>query len=306
MIEAKWRYRKFNRYLRETFGEKVFRVGLLGGFTCPNRDGTIGSGGCTFCNPKSTEPFDFVAGESIEKQLIRGMNYTRSRHGAKKFMAYFQDYTTTYGNVTELEALYRAAISQPEVVGLALTTRPDSLPRQVLKLLARMAKETFVWVELGVQSANDKSLATINRCHDVKLSQEAISALHECGVTVSAHVIIGLPGESIDEERETAAFVRENGVEAVKIHNLHVLRDTPLAKQYEDGQFTPMTLPEYVDRVISFLEELPASVVIQRLAGDAPHRFTLAPKWAMNKMAVLNEIERQLKERDSWQGKALA
>ena len=305
MIEANCRYRKFNRYLRETFGEKVFRVGLHGSFTCPNRDGSIGSGGCTFCNPASTEPFDFLPGETIVEQLLRGISYTKKRHGVKKFMAYFQDYTTTYGDSPALEKLYRQAISHPEVVGLALTTRPDCLPEPVLDLLANLAKETFVWVELGVQSANDKSLVATNRCHDVECSQRTIKALHECGVIVSAHVILGLPGESLADERKTAAFIDHNGVEAVKIHNLHILKDTEMARQYLAGDFTPLTLLEYVTRVISFLEHLPPSVVIQRLAGDAPHRFTLAPEWAKNKMAVLNEIEVQMIERDSWQGKAL-
>ena len=305
MIEVKHRYRKFNTYLKQTFGEKVYRVGLYGGFTCPNRDGSLSTSGCSFCNPKSTEPFDFLPGETIPEQLKRGMAYTKERHGANKFIAYFQDYSTTYGSAEELEQMYREAMAVPGIVGLALTTRPDCLPESVLEVLGRLAEETYMWVELGVQSAIDKSLAATNRCHDASCSREAIKALHAKGVAVSAHIILGLPGENSKDEAFTADFVTELKVEAVKLHNLYVVKDTALAQQYNAGTLDLMTLDEYVGRAISFMERLQPSVIIQRLAGDAPRRFTVAPKWSINKMAVLNAIEKRMAAEDRWQGKAL-
>jgi radical SAM protein (TIGR01212 family) len=305
MVVAAQRYRKLNTFLRGVFGEKVYRIGLWAGFTCPNRDGTKGVGGCVFCNPASSEPLGHVPGTPISQQVASGAEYIRGRHGAGKFIAFFSDYTTTYADVKRLEALYRQALGHPGVVGLALSTRPDCLSRELLDLLETIARETFLWVELGVQSAHDRSLELINRCHTVVDSRRAIARLRARDIAVSGHVILGLPGETPEDMLETARFLAETGVHGVKIHNLHVVEGTRLADLYRRGEHVPLALPEYVDLLVRFLEHLPPKVILQRLSGEAPRRLTVAPAWSVNKLAVFNAIERELERRDAWQGKAL-
>ncbi len=298
------RYRKFNTFLRETFGRKVYKVGLRGGFDCPNRDGSKGVGGCIFCNQDSSEPLGYVAGMSLERQLAEGCEYIRERHGVDAFIAYFSDYSTTYDSVRELEHRYRVALSYTGVVGLALSTRPDCLSTRTLDMLARIARDSFLWVELGVQSADDDSLVRINRCHTVEDSRRAIGELRARGIPVSAHVILGLPGESTEDMLRTADFLEETGVDGVKIHNLHVLENTRLAEMYRNGEYETMELEEYAALAVAFLERLPPTVIVQRLSGEAPRRFTVAPAWSVNKLAVFNAVERALERRDTWQGRA--
>jgi radical SAM protein (TIGR01212 family) len=305
MVEGAQRYRKVNGFLRETFGEKVYRVGLRGGFTCPNRDGAKGEGGCLFCNPASSEPLGYEPGMAMSRQLAEGVEYIRERHEADRFIAFLSDYTATYGEVGRLEELYRGALDHPDVVGLALGTRPDCLPPEVLDLLEKIARETFLWVELGIQSANEDSLAMLQRRHSVDDSRNAIAALRERGIAVSAHVILGLPGESREEMLATARFLGENRVHAAKIHNLHIVKNTPLATIYREGGCRLLDLDEYAELAVSFLEHLPSSIVIQRVSGEAPRRLTVAPSWSVNKLAVLNAVQRELERRDTWQGRAL-
>ncbi len=305
MVRSHPRYRKLNTFLRHTFGERVYRVGLCGGFTCPNRDGSKGIGGCIFCNPASSQPLDYAPGMSVTRQLDLGTDYVRWRHAAEKFIAFFEDCTTTYAEAAKLEVLYREAISHPRVVGLALSTRPDCLSGEVLDLLERISSGTFLWVELGVQSSRETSLERINRCHTVADSRRAIAELLARNIAVSGHVILGLPGEGHDDILATARFLAETGVHGVKIHNLHVVKDTVLAAMYHRGEFLPMTLVTYVDLVVRFLEHLPPGMIIQRLTGEAPRRLTVAPGWSVNKLAVFNAIETELERRDTWQGKAL-
>lgn len=299
------RYRKFNTYLRETVGEKVYRVGLGGGFTCPNRDGSKGESGCTFCNPESSEPLGYVAGTPIREQLASGTEYVRRRHGVEKFIAYFSDYTSTYADAGALAAMCREAIAFPGVVGLTLGTRPDCLSGAMLDLLEALAHETMLWIELGLQSAHDRSLERVNRRHTVAASRDAIVRLRARNVAVCAHVILGLPGETAADMMGTARFLAETEVDGVKIHNLHVVERTVLAEQYRNGAYTPLELDEYVDLVVRFLERLPPEVIVQRITGEAPRRLTVAPAWSVNKLAVGNAIERELEDRDTWQGKGL-
>jgi len=299
------RYRKINAFLRGAFGTKVYRVGLCGGFTCPNRDGTKGVGGCIFCNPASSRPLGYVPGMSVSEQLVSGTEYIRKRHGVDRFIAYFSDYSTTYAALDEMESLYREAIGFPGVVGLAVSTRPDCLSPGVLDLLEAIARETFLWVELGVQSAHEASLDRIRRGHSAEETRRAIGSLRERKLPVSAHVILGIPGETVPDMMATAGFVGDTGIQGVKIHNLHVVEDTPLAEMYRDGTYRPLTLPDYVDLVIRFLERLAPHVIVQRISGEAPRRLTVAPDWSVNKLAVMNAIERELERRDSWQGKGL-
>jgi radical SAM protein (TIGR01212 family) len=305
MVVASPRYRKINTFLRGAFGRKVYRVGLCGGFTCPNRDGTRGEGGCIFCNPATSQPLGYVPGMSVTEQLVSGTEYIRERHGVDRFIAYFSDYSTTYADVDDLESLYREAIRFPGVVGLAISTRPDCLSREVLDLLEAIARETFLWVELGVQSAHEASLHRIRRGHSAEETRRAIGRLRERRLPVSAHVILGIPGESAPDMMATAGFVGDTGIQGVKIHNLHVVEDTPLAEEYRRGEYRPLGLPEYIDLVIRFLERLAPHVIVQRISGEAPRRLTVAPEWSVNKLAVMNAIERELERRDTWQGKSL-
>jgi radical SAM protein (TIGR01212 family) len=299
------RYRKLNTFLRDTFGEKVHRVGLGGGFTCPNRDGTKGTGGCIFCNPASSEPLGYGRGMPLGEQLDAGSAYIRWRHHADKFIAYFSDYTTTYADLGELESLYREAMAYPGVVGLALSTRPDCLSDSVLDLLEKISRETFLWVELGIQSSHDRSLDFVHRCHTVGDTRQAIAGLRRRDIAVSGHVILGLPGESVDDMLATAGFLAQTGVHGVKIHNLHVVKNTALAAMYDRGEYVPLELGEYAGLAARFIEQLPPDVVIQRVSGEAPRRLTVAPEWSVNKLAVMNAVELELERRDTWQGKSL-
>jgi radical SAM protein (TIGR01212 family) len=305
MVVSLPRYRKYNTYLRETVGEKVYRVGLVGGFTCPNRDGSKGTEGCTFCNPASSEPLGHVDGTPIREQLASGTAYIRRRHGAEKFIASFSAYTSTYADAGALGRICREAISFPGVVGLTLSTRPDCLSQEILDLLDALGRETLLWVELGLQSAHDTSLRRVNRRHTAAASREAIAQLRARGLAVCGHVILGLPGETLADMLATARFLAETGVDGVKIHNLHVVEGTALAEEYRAGDYTPLELAEYAELAVRFLERLPAEVVVQRISGEAPRRLTVAPAWSVNKLAVVNAIERELERRDTWQGRGL-
>lgn len=297
------RYRDLNGYLRETFGKKVYKVGLVGGFTCPNRDGAVGTGGCSFCNPLSSMPLNYAQGAGVTRQLHDGTSYIRRRHRADGFLAYFQDCTTTYGPPETLEALYREALAHPEVVGLCLCTRPDSLSRPVLELLEVLSNEHFVWVELGVQSGSDRTLGRMNRRHTAAAALRAFRELHRRGIRSGAHVILGYPGETREEALGTADLLNESGTLGVKIQNLHVVKDTPLQKSFLAGEFSPISLDVYASLVVDFLERLNPETVIMRLTGEAPLHLTVAPSWSVNKLAVLNRVRRELETRNTFQGR---
>ncbi len=297
------RYRDLNGYLRATFGEKVYKVGLVGGFTCPNRDGALGTGGCNFCNPESSRPLNHIPGMSITSQLEAGIAYMRRRHRAGSFLAYFQDCTTTYGHPETLEALYREALAFPGIVGLCLCTRPDSLHRPVLELLETLSKTHFLWVEIGVQSGSNETLSRMNRRHTAATALHAFRELHRRGIRTGAHIILGFPGETRDEAMGTAELVNETWTMGVKIQNLHVVRGTPLEKSYLAGEFSPLAIDEYAALAVDFLERLNPETVILRLTGEAPAHLTVAPEWSVNKMAVLGAVRGELARRNTFQGR---
>ncbi len=299
------RYRKLSDFLRRTFGKKVFKVTLSGGFTCPNRDGSLGYGGCTFCNPESWEALNLVRGSSIPIQLRAGMDYVRKRHGAELFLAYMNDYTNTYGELKRLETLYRQALEPPEVIGLVISTRPDCLTDEVLALLSDLKREHFIWLEIGIQTAKNETLHKVNRCHTVEDSIEAVHALHRLGIAVSAHLMLGLPGETKEDMLESIHLVRELGVHGVKLHNLHIVKDTVMEKQYRRGEIPLLTLQEYALLVKDLLEHLPPTMLIHRLSSESPKRLTVAPAWSPNRWLAFNAINKALQNYDSWQGKAL-
>jgi len=299
------RYRDYNSYLREIFGERVQKISLDAGFTCPNRDGTISRGGCIYCDRRGSGSGAMTQrGESLDEQIVKGMEWIRKKYGASRFIAYFQSFTNTYGPAPHLRDLYDRALKHEGMVGLSVGTRPDCVDEEVLKLLASYKENFLVWLELGLQSAHDSTLIKINRGHDVACFDRAVAESHAKGLNVCAHVILGLPGESREMMMETARHLGELAVEGVKIHALYVVEGTRLAEIYERGEYRCLEREEYVDLLLDFLEPLPPGMVIQRLTGEPLPAELIAPLWVSEKNKTLNLIRKRFEERDSWQGKS--
>lgn len=298
------RYRDYNSYLRELFGERVQKISLDAGFTCPNRDGTISSEGCIFCDSRGSGSGAMILNNiSLEKQLLSGMEVARGRYKAKKYIAYFQSFSNTYAPVDVLEDRYKRALSHKGMVGLSVGTRPDCVDNNVLSLLNSFTGDYLVWVEYGLQSSHDITLKKINRGHDVKAFEAAAKISSESGLNVCAHVILGLPGETKKMMMETAEFLADQPIAGVKIHSLFVTKGTPLADKYLSGEFRCMEREEYIETLIDFLELLPPEYVIQRLTGDPDKNDMLAPDWALEKNRNIRFIKQRLEERNTWQGK---
>jgi len=298
------RYRDYNSYLREIFGERVQKIPLDAGFTCPNRDGTISRGGCIYCGRRGAGSGAMAErGESLDEQIASGMIWARKKYGASRFIAYFQSFTNTYGPVVRLRELYDGALTHEGMAGLSVSTRPDCVDEAVLGLLEEYKERFLVWLELGLQSAHDSTLRQINRGHDVACFDRAVAAAHAKGLNVCAHVILGLPGESREMMMETARHLGELAAEGVKIHSLYVAANTPLAEVYERGAYRCLEREEYVDLVLDFLERLPPTMVVQRLTGDPVPSELVAPVWMREKSRTLNLMKKRFEERGTWQGK---
>ncbi len=295
-------YLDLNSYLRRLHGERVQKITLDAGLTCPNRDGTLGRGGCLYCNPRGSGTGAWGQGLSITQQMEQGLARLRQRYGAKKFIAYFQSFTNTYAPVEQLEGLYREALAFPGVVGLSIGTRPDCLSDAVLDLLAELKKDYLVWLELGLQSAHDATLQRINRGHDVACFTAAVAQAAVRGLETVAHVILGLPGEGPGEIAATASLLAGLPLQGVKIHLLYVTRDSALASFYREGAYRPLSEREYVTAVVDFLELLPPNLIIHRLTGDPHPGELLAPEWCVAKSRVLNLIKAEFARRGSRQG----
>jgi radical SAM protein (TIGR01212 family) len=302
----KHRYNSINDHLKKRFGQRVYKVILETGCGCPNRDGTLGTAGCVFCNEKGYNPATNVESlgplQPIEEQLSEGVEYVKRRHGVSKFISYFQKGSNTYGPLDKLERIYEDAIEHPDVVGLAISTRPDCISDSLLDVLEGLSKKTMLWVELGLQSAHDNTLTLINRGHGVDHFVKANEELAKRGVPVCAHVILGLPGESKEDMIQTAGFLNEHKVWGVKLHNLHILKDTALAGMYESGQIESLSLERYAELVADFLEHLSPEILIHRVNSHSPRSITIAPKWSINKLAIFNAVEAELEKRNTKQG----
>ncbi len=298
-------YNDYATYLRNIYGCRVQKISVDAGLTCPNRDGTLSTGGCIYCNDRGSGTGAHAAGLSITKQLLAGQAALSRRYKAKKFIAYFQSFSNTYAPVARLRRLYGEALAVDGIVGLAVGTRPDCIADPVLDLLAGYAADHLVWVEYGLQSAHDATLALINRGHDAACFRKAVTATHARGLNVCAHVILGLPTEGRSEMLETARFLADLPVAGVKLHLLYVVRGTALERLYRAGDYRCLSQAAYVDLVCDFLERLPARMVIQRLTGD-PHRAELvAPLWSLRKRETLDLIAAVFAQRDTWQGRRL-
>ncbi len=291
------RVHTFGQFLLRRYGERVHKIALDVGFTCPNRDGAKGHGGCTFCNNASFSP-NGRKPPSIQEQMDQGRRAIARRTRARRFIAYFQAYTNTYADVAQLEALYGLALAQPDVVGLAVGTRPDCVPDAVLDLLDGYRRQGWeVWLELGLQSAFDETLARVNRGHGFAEYRYAVLAARGRGIPVCTHLIVGLPGETPRHYHETLDAVLALGVDGLKLHPLHVVKGTQLANQWRRGEYRPLALAEYIEIASDLIERTPQQIVFHRVTGTASKDILLAPEWCSQKWNVLNGIERELRRR---------
>ena len=301
-----WRGKRFNSYnreLREIFNKRVYKIGLRLDFTCPNRDGTVAVGGCIYCNNASHTPQDYRPRTSVTAQLEQGALALQRRHRAEKFIAYFQSYTNTYDATSQLEKLYREAVDFPGVVGLAIATRPDCLPNETLNLISDLSKETYLWLELGLESMHDRTLAWANRGHGLSDYIDAVTRAKARNLRICTHLILGFPGESREEILMTPELLNRLGVDGVKLHNLHVIKNTALEKLYHLGQISLFSRDEYVALIVEFLELLSPNTIVHRLSGETYRAITVAPDWSVDKIGVHNAIFKALEERDTWQGR---
>ena len=298
-------YLDLNTHLKARFGARVQKITLDAGLTCPNRDGRVGTGGCLYCNARGSGTGAWARGLSLTRQLQEGREQMSRRYGAERFIAYFQSFSNTYAEPERLRDLYAEALDFPGVVGLSIGTRPDCLPDEVLDLLAAYARRRLVWLELGLQSAHDRTLRLLNRGHDAACFGEAVHRAAARGLEVVAHVILGLPGEGPREMEATAVYLAGLPVQGVKIHLLYVVRGSGLARLYEAGAYRCLTEDEYVSRVVDFIELLPPSLVIHRVTGDPHPGELLAPDWCLDKSRVLQRLREEFTRRGSCQGSRL-
>ena len=296
------RYYSLDYYLKQTFGEKVYRLSLNGGMTCPNRDGTLGDRGCIFCSAGGSGDFAASAG-SITDQIAQAKMRILAKTSCNKFIAYFQAFTNTYAPVSKLRQLFYEAIQQPEIVALSIATRCDCLSPEILDLLEELNQIKPVWVELGLQTIHEETLTFIRSGFTLHQYEKAVYALHERGISVITHLILGLPGETKDAMRASVSYVASLPVDGIKLQLLHVLKGTDLGTLYQKEPFPLFTLEEYCSFVAECISLLPPDMVVHRLTGDGPRNLLLAPLWSTDKKRVLNTIQKQLKEADLWQGK---
>jgi hypothetical protein len=302
----KWddkRYHSLNYYLRQQFGEKIGKITLDGGFTCPNRDGTLAWGGCLFCSPSGSGDFIAARGKPIDEQFAQGREVIRKKWDVDKYIAYLQSYTNTYAPVDKLRQLYETALALPGVAGLSIATRPDCLPEEVLDLLGEINQHHYLTVELGLQTIHERSADYFNLQYNYQHFLKALDDLQSRKINVCTHIILGLPGEDRDDMMATATALAGLPIQGIKIQLLHLMRGTPLAKIYENQSFPFLSKQEYVDLVVNILEILPPQMVIHRLTGDSPRKTLIGPAWSMDKRSVLNAIDRQLLVENSWQGR---
>ena len=297
------RYNDLNNYLKGIFGCRVQKITIDAGFSCPNRDGTIATGGCIYCNVRGSGTGAHLKGLSVTEQLTQGKNVLSKRYKAKKFIAYFQSFSNTYAPLKRLKNLYDEALTVDDMVGLSIGTRPDCVNESVLDLLESYAKNYLVWIEYGLQSVHDSTLTFINRGHDFNCFKTAVDSTQNRGIKICAHVILGLPHEQKKDMLQTAKTVAKMGIDGIKIHLLYVIKGTKLDELYTAGQYRCLEQQEYVDLVCDFLEHIPDNMVIQRLTGDPHPKELVAPVWSLKKGETLSRIRQVLEKRDSWQGK---
>jgi radical SAM protein (TIGR01212 family) len=302
LIHPQLHINSYGNYLRSRFGFRVSKVNVDAGFTCPNRDGSKGMGGCIYCNNVSFSPKGTQSIIPIEEQMSAGITYHRVRLGTEKFIIYFQKYTNTYGSVELLSDMYYRALAHPDVIGISVGTRPDSLGDEALELLTDIARTKYVCLELGLQSMDDNILGSINRGHTLEDFVSAVNRSAGRNFDICAHLIHGFSGETAPEFLKTAKLMAELPIDSIKLHQLHAVEGTKLAELYRQGNFTPLTLEAYIATIADFLELLPPRVAIQRLYGSAPLEISVAPRWGLKNNQMWYAIVNELTKRGSWQG----
>lgn len=295
-------FNAFGPYLKKKFGTVVYKVNVDAGFTCPNRDGTLGTAGCIYCNNDSFRPAECRSEASIRSQIRSGMSYLSMRYKAEKFLVYFQPFTNTYAPVVELEKLYREALSEDRVIGLAVGTRPDCIDSGKIALLESLSKDHFILIEYGIQSIYNKSLEYILRGHDYRTFLDALKLTAGRGIHIGAHIIVGIPTETREEMLAMADELSTLPIEFLKIHQLQVIKETVLARQYELQRFLTFDYEEYLDFLVDFIERLSPNIVLQRLFATAPDDILIAPQWGRTRHQIIRDIEERFKKRNSIQG----
>ena len=298
-------YYDFASFLSQYFDGKVQKISIHAGFTCPNRDGSKGTGGCTYCNNQTFNP-DYCKPEfGIRRQLEDGISFFARKYPQMRYLAYFQAYTNTYGELEQLKAMYDEALSVDGVVGLVIGTRPDCMPPVLLDYIEELSRKTFVMVEYGIESANDETLRRINRGHDFATAIDAIQRTHERGILVGGHLILGLPGEDHDELMRQAEAIAALPLDMVKLHQLQLIRGTRMAREYEERpeDFHLYTVDEYIDLAIDYIERLPGTMVIERFISQSPRSLLIAPDWGMKNYQFVDRLRRRMQERNTWQGR---
>jgi radical SAM protein (TIGR01212 family) len=296
------RYRSFGAFMRTKFGFTVYKVNVDAGFTCPNRDGTLGLSGCIYCNNDSFRPNSCKPTLSLAGQIGNGANHIKKRYRANKFIVYFQPYTNTYAPLETLRDLYSEALKQPDIIGLAIGTRPDAIDEQKISMLEELAQKHFILIEYGLQSIYDKSLTFINRGHDYAAFLKAVHLTSDRGIHIGAHLIAGFPTETRDEMLAMAEEISSLPIGFLKVHQLQIIKDTPLADMYKENPFYTFGYEEYIDFIADFIERTSPDIVFQRLFATAPDSILVAPDWGKNRHRMLSDIEKRLEARDTYQG----
>ena len=308
MTKTLWgnkRYLSLNYFLREKFGEKIFKISLDAGFSCPNRDGSISKGGCLFCSERGSGDFAGDRKFSIETQFkdIKNMMSNKWKNG--KYIAYFQAYTNTYAPIEILREKYNEALKQENVVGIAIATRPDCLSEDVLELLNEMNKKVYVWIELGLQTVSDNTAKLINRGYTLEVFEKAVKDLRKRNIDIVVHTIFGLPKENKEDMLNTVSYVAKQDVQGIKFHLLHLMKDTPMVKLYEQGNLKFLSKEDYIELICESICMLPKNMVVHRLTGDSPRELLIGPMWSLKKWEILNEIDKTMEDNDYYQGKLI-
>ena len=293
------RYKHLNKYLKDKFGERTLKICIDGGFTCPNRDGRAGYGGCAFCSERGSG--EHIVPDKISNQV---KNYFTSYKAerANKFIAYFQNFTNTYDSIENLKMKYDAALVDDRIVALAIATRPDCISEDICKLLKSYSKKYYVWVELGLQTSNENTGKVINRDYTDEQFSAAVSLLNKYNIDVVTHIMVGLPGENFDDIKNTVEFINNHSIQGLKIHSTYVVKNTRLADMYFNGTYTPISLDYYLDRASYILTHISPDIVIHRVSGDAPKDLLIAPDWNLHKKWIINGLDKLFRDKDLYQG----
>ena len=301
------RYLNYNTILKSEFSERIQKISINAGFTCPNRDGSKGTGGCTYCNNQSFSPGYAKPIKSVTEQIEEGIAFFHHKYEAQKYLAYFQSYTNTYDKLENLTRIYEEALKNPKIAGIVVGTRPDCVSDELLDYFTELSKRYYVMIEYGIESTCDNTLQLINRGHDYANAEVAIRKTAGKGLRTAAHLILGLPGENREMILSHADNVSELPLTAIKLHQLQLMKGTVMARQYAENpeMFNMMTAAEYIELVIDFLERLNPEIAVERFVSQSPEQLLIAPHWGLKNFEFVHKIEKRLEERDTWQGKKL-